>query len=100
MKKILLSLTVTLTGLLSATVVLAGPSVGVVIEGPVYRAAPVYYSPAPVTYAVPRPYYAPAPVVYAAPRPYYAPAPVYYAPAPVVVRPAPRYYAPVVVPPS
>jgi len=86
MKKILLSLTVTLTGLLSATAVLAGPSVGVVVKGPVYRPAPVYY--------------APAPVVYAAPRPYYAPAPVYYAPAPVVVRAPPRYYAPVVVPPS
>lgn len=100
MKKILLSLTVTLTGLLSATEVLAGPSVGVVIEGPVYRPAPVYYAPAPAVYTAQRPYYAPAPVVYTAPRPYYAPAPVYYAPAPVVVRAPPRYYAPVVVPPS
>ncbi len=106
MKRILLTLVVTITGALSANVVVAGPSFGVaigippiVIGGPVYRPAPVYYAPPPVVYQVPRPYYAPAPV-------YYAPAPVYYPPAPVygarpiVVRPTPGYYAPVVVPPG
>lgn len=95
MKRILSTLMLSLTGLLAADAVLAGPTVGVVIGvppivigAPVYRPAPVYYAPAPVAYAVPQTYYAPAPVY----------APVYVAP-PVVVRPAPGYYAPVVVAP-
>ena len=99
MKRILLTLLVTIAGSLSANVVVAGPSVGVVIGippimigTPVYRPAPVYYAPAPVAYQVPRLYYAPAPV-------YYSPAPVYGA-RPVVVLPAPGYYAPVVVAPG
>lgn len=85
MKRILLTLMVTIAGSMSANAVVAGPSVGViigipqiVIGAPVYRPAPVYYAPAPI---------------------YYAPAPVYSAP-PVVVRAAPRYYAPVIVAPS
>ena len=64
MKRILLTLMVTIAGSLSANVVIAGPSVGVVIGvppivigGPVYRPAPVYYAPAPV-------HYVPAPVYY------------------------------------
>ena len=64
----------TVIGSLSANVVLAGPTFGVIIGlppiiigAPVYRPAPVYYAPAP------RPYYGPAPV-------YYAPAPVYGGP--------------------
>ena len=74
MKRMLLTLSMTVIGSLSANVVLAGPTFGVIIGlppviigAPVYRPAPVYYAPAP------RPYYGPAPV-------YYAPAPVYGAP--------------------
>jgi hypothetical protein len=120
MKRILLTLMATIAGSLSASVVVAGPSIGVVIgippiviSAPVYRPAPVYYAPAPAAYQVPPPYYGPAPVAYQIPRPYYTPAPVYYGPAPayyppapvygtrpVVVLPAPGYYAPVVVAPG
>jgi len=99
MKRILLTLMTTIVGSLSANIVAAGPSFGVVIGippivigAPLYRPAPVYYPPAPVAYQVPRPYYAPAPV-------YYPPAPIYGA-RPVVLRPAPGYYAPVVVAPG
>lgn len=80
MKKILLTLAITVTGSLSTNAVLAGPSFGVIIGlppiiigAPVYRPAPVYYAPAP--------------------GPYYGPAPVYYAP-------APRYTAPIIVAPG
>jgi hypothetical protein len=55
MKRILLTLSMTVIGSLSANVVLAGPTFGVIIGlppiiigAPVYRPAPVYYAPAPV----------------------------------------------------
>ena len=80
MKRILLTLAMTITGSLSTNVVSAGPSFGVIIGlppiiigAPVYPLAPVYYAPAP--------------------RPYYAPAPVYYGP-------APRYTVPIIVAPG
>ena len=79
MKRILLTLLVTLTGLFGSNTVWAWSNVGVVVGVPVYSPAPVYYAPAPV-------YYAPAPVY----------APVYVAPPLIAV---PEVLNPVTVPP-